>query len=530
LSLEHTSIFQSRIRLFEQPENRSLMCCNLRGIEREALRITTDGEISQKEHPKALGAALTHPSITTDYSEALLEFITEPLPKISPVLEQLQQVHQFTTGNLNQELLWPASMPCRLGDEKDIPIANYGDSNVGTMKSIYRRGLGHRYGRKMQTIAGIHFNFSVPDAVWSQLRALDKSTLTLQEYRTQGYMSLVRNFRRRFWLLLYLMGSSPVVNKSFVDGRPHDLQTLSGQDLYLPFATSLRMGDLGYQSTAQDNLYVCYNNVESYVKSLQTALLQNYPSYENINSADGSGEWQQLSPAVLQIENEFYSTIRPKQTTQSGETQLKALKERGIEYIEVRCVDINPFEPLGINRQQINFLEIFLLGCLFDESPQTSPEEYREILENQKRVVRQGREPNLRLTRNGQTVSLADWGSEMIEHLRPVADILQGLCGEEQYQQTLDEMQNRISNPDLTPSAHVLSDMETHGLDFIEWCLLKANEHHQSLTNPAMDSKILDHFNDLAAKSFESQSDIELNQSESLCEYIQSYFEQYRQL
>ncbi|MFX4227247.1 MAG: hypothetical protein ACFHHU_04950 [Porticoccaceae bacterium] len=269
-------------------------------------------------------------------------------------------------------------------------IAQYGQSNVGMMKTIYRRGLGHRYGRKMQAIAGVHFNFSLPDAVWSSLRTNSGSLLSLQDFKTEGYLKLVRNFRRRFWLLLYLMGASPVTHASFIKGRNHDLEKLGTQDAFLPHATSLRMGDLGYQSTAQDALYVCYNSIQTYPKTLQSAILENYPVYGKIHSTGDGNQRQQLSSAVLQIENEFYSTIRPKQTARTGETQLKALKERGVEYIEVRCVDINPYAPLGIDRSQIQFLEMFLLACLFDESPDTNISELNEILGNQKKVVREG--------------------------------------------------------------------------------------------------------------------------------------------
>ena len=527
-----STTFKRNIELFQKTTNLSLLRSNLRGIEREALRVSESGQLSQSPHPQALGSTLTHPSITTDYSEALLEFITEPFPEIDSVLGQLQQIHQFTAENLPRgEYLWPASMPCELGNDEDIAIARYGTSNVGMMKTIYRRGLGHRYGRKMQTIAGIHFNFSVPDAVWSQMRARAGSTLTLQDYRTQGYMGLVRNFRRRFWLLLYLMGASPVADKSFVQGRQHDLDTLNDRDLYLPYATSLRMGDLGYQSSAQDDLYVCYNSAGSYVESLRSALLKEYAPYKNlVADCEDSHQSQQLSSAVLQIENEFYSTIRPKQTTRSGETQLKALKERGVEYIEVRCIDINPCQPLGISAEQIDFLELFLLGCLFDHSPETNEKEYREILQNQRSVVKNGRQPDLNLIKDGQNISMKSWALAIMQQLTPIAEIMDGLCSKNRYSTVLEKMQTLIGNPDETPSAQLLGELKASNLSFVDWCINQAKNHHQLLTEDALDSSVQTGFKDLAIRSIEEQRSIESSQSKSLCDYIDGYFQQYRNL
>lgn len=525
------SIFEQHLKLFRKKPNRDLLCCNLRGVERETLRVTPNGTISHESHPHELGSALAHPLITTDFSEALLEFITEPYPKISDLLEQLTNTHKFTAEHLpGSELLWPCSMPCILNGDRDIPIAQYGSSNVGMMKTIYRRGLGHRYGRKMQAIAGIHFNFSVPDAVWSRMRASESSLLTLQEYRTLGYMGLVRNFRRRFWLLLYLMGASPVTHKSFVAGRNHDLEPLGNDDVYLPHATTLRMGDLGYQSSAQDDLYVCYNSVESYVQSLKQAIIEGYEPYRVFNSTAEADELEQLSPAVLQIENEFYSTIRPKQTTRTGETQLKALKERGVEYIEVRCVDINPFEPLGISREQIQFLELFLLGCLFDSSPETHEKEYREGFQNQRTIVRQGRKPGLELMCNGQTITMTDWANDIMSQLKPIAKIMDKLKGSQGYSETLANMEEMIANPELTPSAQILKSMEANNQSFIDWSLSRAQEHTQSYQKQDMNNRMRNRFQSLAKASLDKQESIEKTQTESLSEYIREYFNQYQQL
>ncbi len=525
----NNKVLDRRLALFGCHNNNELLCCNLRGIEREALRVTASREMSGRHHPPELGSALTHPFITTDFAEPLLEFITEPFPTVDDLLRQLGDIHSFAASQMQEELLWPCSMPCRLGNDAGIPLAQYGSSNMGKMKTIYRRGLGHRYGRKMQTIAGIHFNFSVPDAVWSKMRADDLSLLTLQDYRTRGYMGLVRNFRRRFWLLLYLMGASPVVDRSFVSGRKHNLQELGENDLYLPYATSLRMGDLGYQSSAQNELYVCYNSVETYVETLLAAITEEYPAYGNISGESDTGEPEQLSTAILQIENEFYSTIRPKQTTRAGETQLKALMERGVEYIEVRCVDINPFDPLGISREQVLFLELFLLGCLFDISQDTDEAEYRETLHNQNLLVTRGREPGLKLTSGGAARTLKAWANEILNQLEPVSRIMDNLDGGHSYSQALAVMSNRLEDGSLCPSAVMLESMQTKGQSFVEWSDAQARTHAESYRQGA-NPEVLDHFRQLAAQSLREQARIETVETETLDVFMQSYFAQYQQI
>jgi len=226
-----------------------------RGIEKESLRVQPDGLLATTPHPSRLGSALTHPHITTDFSESQVELITGVHSNADACLEELTAIHQVVYRAIGDELLWAASMPCRLPPEDGIPLGRYGNSNVGRAKSVYRMGLSHRYGRRMQTISGIHYNFSLP-----------------QQLSNDAYFSLIRNFRRHSWLLLYLFGASPAVCTTFVDGREHELERLSADTLYLPYATSLRMGRLGYQSDAQASLAVSYNSLQSYGASLYDAM------------------------------------------------------------------------------------------------------------------------------------------------------------------------------------------------------------------------------------------------------------------
>ena len=413
-----------------------------RGIEKESLRALPGGGLALTPHPLALGAALTHPHITTDYSESQLELITGVHAGVDDVLTELTEIHQAVYRALAEERLWVGSMPCGLPADETIPIGRYGSSNVGRAKSVYRMGLGQRYGRRMQTISGIHYNWSIPGV------------------STDGYLGAIRNFRREGWLLLYLFGASPALCQSFVAGREHGLQRLSGSTLYLPHATSLRMGRLGYQSDAQASIAVSYNCLESYAASLQGALTTPYPAYEAIGVQTPGGDYNQLSTSLLQIENEFYSTIRAKRVIRPGERPLHALRERGVEYIEVRLMDLDPFEPVGIGADTIRVLDAFLLRCLNTESPDDTPAEIAANARNQHHVAARGREPGLMLEHwRGGERSLADWAAEIIAGCAAEADALDAVHGGHAYRESLARVAERLQRPELCPSARMLAVM-----------------------------------------------------------------------
>ena len=415
-----------------------------RGVEKESLRALPDGSLALTPHPAALGSALTHPHITTDFSESQLEFVTGVHASAQACLEELTQIHQFSyraLRELGDEMLWVSSMPCGLPTDENIPIGRYGTSNVGRAKSVYRMGLSHRYGRRMQTISGIHYNWSMPGI------------------STEAYFGLIRNFRRHSFLLLYLFGASPALCSSFVAGRDHELQPLNGHTLHMPHGSSLRMGRLGYQSDAQASLKVSYNSLESYAASLQEALTKPYPAYEAVGIRNPGGDYNQLATSLLQIENEFYGTIRPKRVIYPGERPLHALRERGVEYVEVRCMDLDPFEPVGINASAMRFLDLFLLHCLLADSPPDTPDEIGVLARNQQRVAARGREPGLRLERGDAAVTLAEWGAELLGALAPIAQRLDALHGGSSHRDALGSAATVLRAPDSAPSARVLATM-----------------------------------------------------------------------
>ena len=441
-----------------------------RGIEKEGLRVLPEGELALTPHPRALGAALTHPSITTDYSESLMELITGPKTSVQACADELAELHQAALRVLARqgepEMLWNASMPSRLPPDETIPLGRYGSSNSGRAKSVYRMGLGHRYGRRMQTIAGIHYNWSLPGV------------------GTDEYFALIRNFRRHSFVLLYLFGASPALAPGFVQGRQHSLVPLGdGQGaMGLPYATSLRMGRLGYQSDAQASLAVSYNGLQGFAASLHEALTRPYPVYEAIGVRSLGGDYNQLGTSLLQIENEFYGTIRAKRTVQSGERPLHALRERGVEYVEVRLMDINPLEPVGIRPDTMRVLDVFLLHCLLSDSPPDTPEEIAALKRNQHLAAERGREPGLCLARGAEQVPLVEWGGQVLEECAVIAARLDEAVGGGDYGRALAQAREVLRHPDTTPSARVLAELtQLHGSDYIAFAAARSLTARQIL-------------------------------------------------
>jgi glutamate--cysteine ligase len=492
-----------------------------RGIEKESLRVLTNGNLSQAAHPAGLGSALTHPLITTDFCEAQPELITGVHQSVQGCLEELGDIHRFVYRTLDDELLWSSSMPCMLGHDDQVPIAYYGTSNVGRTKQIYRRGLSARYGRLMQTISGIHYNFSLPDELWPVIAAIQGSTDS-RSFRDAAYFGLIRNFRRHSWLLIYLFGASPSLCKSFVKGKAHNLESFDEGSLYLPHGTSLRMGGLGYQSDAQSNLHISYNSLRDYARTLLDALTQPYAPYERIGVKAG-GEYRQLSTTLLQIENEFYGTIRPKRTVRSGERPLAALTSSGVEYVEVRCLDLNPFLPVGIGAEEIRFLDTFLLHCLLSDSQPDSGAESREMVANQQRIVEAGRKPDLTLQRAGGEIGMHDWATLLMNEMRPIAELLDQVGSNDDHCDSWIEQRSRLDDPERTPSARILASMRKARAPFFRFAMNQAIMHKGFfVANPLNDEKI-EYFESLAERSLAEQRAIETSDTESVDEYLARY-------
>lgn len=497
----------------------------LHGIEKEGLRTDPHGAISQTGHPASLGSALTHSHITTDYSEALLEFITPAFRESAAALQFLQELHCYAYQHLGDEELWAASMPCEIAGEDAIQIARFGSSNVGRLKYIYRIGLEHRYGKMMQAIAGIHYNFSLPETLWPVLRELQDSQENLQAFRSAGYFKLIRNFRRSSWLLLYLFGASPALSSSFMLGRDHDLDQWDENTLYRPYATSLRMSDLGYSNKAQSGLNICFNHLDSYINTLTQAINTPYPAYEKLGVKTDLG-YKQLNSNVLQIENEYYSDIRPKRVTLSGEKPVHALRERGVEYIEVRNTDINPLLPLGIDQQQADFLDAFLVTCLLSDPTDVNDHECNLVNRNNSLVVNRGREPGLTLTRNDQQITVPEWGRLILSDISKTAAVLDQVSGDSRYSDAVSAQQLKLDDPHLTPSAQILERMKTSGLGYQAFVLQQSRQHRDTILSTGLNAEQQQYLEKLSISSAEEQRQIELSDRLDFDTYLANYLAQ----
>lgn len=496
-----------------------------RGIEREALRVLPEGKLSEQPHAYNIGSALTHPQITTDYSETLLEFITPVSFSPETAIAQLQDIQKFTLSQIDGELLWPLSMPCFVDDDDKIPLAQYGTSNIGKMKTTYRQGLKNRYGSMMQVISGIHFNFSFSQDFWLSLQKINKNTGALDDFISERYFALIRNYKRFCWLIPYLYGSSPAICSSFLQDKPQQLPFKKSESgyLYLEYATSLRMSDLGYTNSAQSALQICYNSIESYIAGVQKAISLRSTEFAEIG-VKVDGQYQQLNGNVLQIENELYAPIRPKRVAKSGEKPSEALQSRGVEYIEVRALDINPFVDTGISIEQIYFLDIFLTYCALLPNDGLDADIQQVYEANMDEVVLRGRDPALMLNDGDKEKSLPQWGNEIFTDLTRIALLLDKANNSSKYQQSIERELAKINDSCLTPSARILDLVVTQGQSLTQIALTAAAKYRESQLSS--DYQFYDEKSFIASVdlSHQEQASIEANDKLSYDDFLNEYF------
>nr|WP_092854242.1 glutamate--cysteine ligase [Pseudidiomarina maritima] len=496
-----------------------------RGVERETLRITEQGKLAATPHPKGLGAALKHPLITTDYAETLMEFITPVASDINVTLEQLADIHKVTYQELGDELLWPLSMPCFVGSADDIVIAQYGKSNTGRMKTLYRKGLTYRYGGGMQIIAGVHFNFSLSDELLALLAEHENKTFN-QDFISTKYFHLIRNYKRVCWIIPYLFGASPAICKSFLQHTEDNIEfsSMGKGTVYRPYGTSLRMSDLGYTNKEQADLKITYNTLEEYVGGLRRAITKESTRFSKIG-VKVDGEYRQLNNNILQIENEFYSAIRPKRVARSGETPTQALERGGVEYIEVRALDVNPFSPVGITAEQIRFLDLLLIYCAISPSKEMSWDEQVIADKNFNRVVMDGRNPRLTLNDNNYERPISDWLEDIFADLQQIAKVMDGANHSSDYSNTVAQQYRCVLNPELTLSGQFLSHLLENQIDNSEFGMTLARQYKQQLTGKPLAYFSEAEFERLRDASLTAQADLEAQDANSsFDDFLQEYF------
>ena len=495
-----------------------------KGVEKESLRVTPSGELAQTPHPRRLGSALTNENITTDYSESLIELVTPPFTTSWELLQYLLDLHQFVYRHLDDELLWATSMPGAIERDEDIPIAQFGSSHVGQMKTIYRKGLGLRYGRMMQAISGVHFNYSFPLPFWETYADVQKSHDRGSKFISASYFDLLRNYRRYGWIVLYLFGVSPVVCKSFLKGRDVKLADFTSNTAYEPYATSLRMSDVGYRNRNQAGLAVSVNSLDEYVRDLTHAIMTPHPPYEALG-VKVDGEYRQLNANILQIENEYYSFIRPKRVARSGERPTKALQRAGVEYVEVRALDVSAFDPVGVNQNKLRFLEAFLALCLLKESPPIGESEQGSLDSNHVTVARRGREPGLILWRDGENVPMGDWARELLDSMVGICEILDLGDPTRPYSQALAMQAAKVQDVARTPSARLMEELTTTDESFFDLALRMSATHKAYFLDlyPPNEER-LGEFAREAEESLAKQRQIESSDQGTFEEYLGRYF------
>jgi len=537
------------------------------GLEKENLRVQSNGVIAVSDHPSGLGSALCNPYITTDYSEALLELVTPALHSVPEALNFLTHIQKFVQSQLpDDELLWNTSMPCVLDGPEHIRIGCYGTSNSGTMKTVYRRGLGLRYGKAMQTIAGVHFNYSWSGQTWKALAnfvadnpvsrrelsilAESLAKQTSDEDRDQSkagvshpfvsemYLAVTRNLLRNTWLIPLLFGASPAVCRTFLDGGEpvEDLEIFNGNTYFQRHATSLRMGDIGYNYSkkAAASISVDYSNLDTFTSDLYRLITTRHEGYDEMGLKDANGEYQQLNTNLLQIENEYYAAVRPKQLAGKMEPPVLAMRNRGIMYAELRCLDVNIFEQAGMSEEQLLFLEIFMLHALLTESPANNPEELANIGRNMSMVAHRGRDPDALLCVGSTKVPLRDAALALLDELEGVAEFMDndhsdGESGtaddnERLYRNALQAQRAKVEDYSLTPSARVMDELFTSHESFYDFARVESEKASSTCSDLSSDKETLEKIKSAVAESVVKQQEMESETDQSFDQFLADYF------
>lgn len=483
--------YKQALAAFSKGTNYKLFKDSEHALERECLRITKKGQLAQTPHPAKLGSALTNPYITTDFCEAQLELVTPVCQSEEAAIKSLTEIHAFIDKNMPDELLWPFSMPCKLPAEKNIPLAQYGRSAPAQKRTLYRLGLSARYNRMMQTVSGTHYNFSFGSKFWDLMHKSFSPKEDKYKFITDSYFKLIRNFLRYSWLNTYLFGAAPVVDKSYFRKKPAALKRHRWGTLYGEYATSLRMSQYGYYSMVQSQLSVSFNDLDSYLSDLDRAVSTPSPAYAGLPG---------LSSNLLQLPNEHYSRIRPKAIT----------KEKGVKYIEVRAVDINPYEAVGLAQDQLCFLHLFVVYCLFKDSPLLTRKEEKILTGNQNKVALYGRKPGLTLNENGREVKMETIAMRLLKDMQPIVELMDKTCKNCSHEKSLQIQMDKVSDPSTTPSAMILKELFDKKESYAQFGLELARQHDKTLKEAKLNALTEKKLMQAVADSYREQEYLEI--------------------
>lgn len=406
------------------------------GLEKEHIRIDNKGEIAKTKHPEVFEDKLNHPFVTNDFSESQVELITPVFDDIEQCYHMMGTLSELFVSSLEDELLWPGSAPPRILSEDDVDVAQFDDSPLGIKNTAYRNHLTSKYGKKKQTISGVHYNFSFDEKFIKRLYDLSEEDGPYRYFKDNMYLKLSRNLIRYSWLLTYLFGTSPATDRTYLEGCVMRMEKSDQGDPYFPYATSMRNGLCGYRN--HNNYIVSYDSVDNYINEIKQLM------------ADGN----------ILDEREYYSPVRLK--THQSDDFMSTLNNSGILYIELRVLDLDPFDPYGIALDTLKFVHLFMMFMLFKEATCFGSDMHDLSLKNYEHVASKGREPGLMVAiGHEEFVEMDLLGVELLEEMR---SFLQSIdCGTYDYNRLIDQMIIRFQEPETTLSAKVLDGVKKSG-------------------------------------------------------------------
>lgn len=405
------------------------------GVEKENIRVDSHGLIAQTPHPAIFGDKLNHPYITTDFSESQVEMITPPLPSISETLGFLETIHDAVSLELEDEYLWPQSIPPILPEEEQIPIAQY--TVGGRKEEEYRKKIALKYGRKKQAISGIHFNISLDETLLKLLYQNTSQAISFDAFRDEVYLKISRQLLRYRWLYVLVFGSSPIVDPTF---------ELKCCDLPIYFNSetrglSLRNSCFGYGNNIE--LYPDYHSAKGYLQSID----------------------HMVKNGILLATKELYASVRPKFVNNSD----------AITYIEARFLDINPLSKIGLNAEMLHFIHWLAIYGLFSEETNNFSPEFQTIANlNFANISLNGLHENIQLvTEDGTKINAWSEAKRVIQEMMDLYAKLE--IDNSEYFNSLKYVQEMANHPDQRIVQKILNETEIRG--FIPFHLKKAKQY-----------------------------------------------------
>ncbi|MDH6431410.1 MULTISPECIES: bifunctional glutamate--cysteine ligase GshA/glutathione synthetase GshB [unclassified Paenibacillus] len=419
------------------------------GLEKENVRVDPEGRLALTPHPKAFGNKMENPYIQTDFSESQIEMVTPSFDSIDETYNFLEALQDIVSLELKEEYLWPSSNPPRLPNDQDIPIAKMGNP----IEDEYRHQLADKYGRKRQLLSGIHYNFSFDEQFLRQLHDITDPQVSFKEFKDATYLKIARNLLRYRWLLIYLTGASPVFDKTYMEQCVARGETDDDKSFYYQNMNSLRNSECGYRN--EKPLYVSFASLRDYVHDLQ-ALIE--------------------SEELLSVK-EFYSPVRVK--TARGKHPLEELMQDGIAYLELRFIDLNPLYKIGIGKETMIFIHLFILYMLLKEDEPFGVEDQKMANLNHDQLIMEGIKGCLHdygdscTTMEQQALTCIHEMQNMIQLLNPENEV---------FLNVLHGAKNKIVEPDRSFAAIVKSEVQQSS--FVQYHLNKAKQYaKESLAN-----------------------------------------------